>query len=170
MSEACSVVIIDVPKDKAWDRLRDLSLAHYYVPGIVRTEITTDQKQGVGASRKVFQAKGGYLDETVTEWDEGSGFRIRLHKGPKDTPFKNAYFRYQLDSTADNKTRFTATMGYTPPLGAIGSVIDTLLLNRIISSVIRDIALSMKVFYETGKPTTKAQLKKVKKTAVTFDE
>ena len=47
-------IIIDLSQTKAWQRLRDLTLAHNYVPDVVRVEITTEKKEGVGASRKVF--------------------------------------------------------------------------------------------------------------------
>ena len=32
-------VVIDLPRAAVWDKLRDLSLAHNYVPGIVKTAI-----------------------------------------------------------------------------------------------------------------------------------
>ena len=44
-------VVLDMPRGKAWDKLRDISLAHNYVPGIVRTQIVSEQREGVWASR-----------------------------------------------------------------------------------------------------------------------
>ncbi|MCG8317356.1 MAG: SRPBCC family protein [Pseudomonadales bacterium] len=162
ISEAKYQVIIDIPVTEAWNKLQDLTLAHHYVPGIVRTELVTENKTGVGASRKVFRANDNSLQETVTEWHEGSGFKIRLHKGEKDAPFKNAYFQYQIEPSGSNKTRFVATMGYTPPLGRLGKTLDSLLLNKVISGVIRDVAVSMKHFYETGIPTKKSDMKRLR--------
>lgn len=163
MSEASFQVIINLPVAQAWEKLQDLSLAHHYVPGIIDTQITTPQKQGVGASRKVYQSKTSALEETVTDWREGEGFTIRLHKGAKDAPFKNAFFRYDLQEVEGGQTQLTTTMGYTPPLGAVGRGMDRLFLNKIITGVICDVALSMKLFYETGKPTQKSDLKAFKK-------
>ena len=40
--EVTAQVVIDLPRAEAWDKLRDLSLAHNYVPGIVKTEIVSD--------------------------------------------------------------------------------------------------------------------------------
>lgn len=162
MSEVSYQLVMNIPRAEAWERLRDLSLAHHYVPGIVNTEITTDQKEGVGASRKVYQSASRYLEETVTQWNDGSGFTIRLHKGEKDAPFKNAFFRYELKDAAHGKTRLLVTMGYKPPLGGLGTLLDKALLKHIIGKAIRDVALSMKLFYESGKPTEKADLKSLK--------
>jgi uncharacterized membrane protein len=162
ISKATWQVTINMPREKAWEILQDFSQAHNYVPGIIRTEIVTEKKQGEGASRLVYQSKTKALEETITEWHEGSGFRIWLHKGEKDSPFKNAFFVYTIAEGEKDTTLLTTTMEYTPPLGKLGEWLDKLFLNRIISGVIRDVAISMKHYYETGKPTSKEDLKKLK--------
>ena len=89
--EVSAQVVIDMPREQAWARLRDISLAHNYVPGIVRIEIVSARTEGVGASRYVWRNARSYLQETVVEWWEGEGFLIRLHKGDKPAPpFRNA--------------------------------------------------------------------------------
>ena len=84
MSEATATTILNMPIEEAWSKLQDFSLAHNYVPGIIKTEITTTKKNGLGASRKVYQSPKRALEETIVEWNEGTGFPIRLHKGDKD--------------------------------------------------------------------------------------
>ena len=66
--EVSAKVLINVPHSAAWDRLQDISLAHNYVPGIIKTEIVSAQSQGVGASRHVYRNKSSYIQETVEEW------------------------------------------------------------------------------------------------------
>ena len=56
---------IPMPIDRAWERMRDLTLATDYVPGLTNTVITTEQKEGVGASRRVVSRQAGPMDETV---------------------------------------------------------------------------------------------------------
>jgi hypothetical protein len=154
---------IDMPRQQAWEKLRDLTLAHNYVPGLVKVELTTEQKEGVGASRKVFQSETRYIEETVEEWNEGEGFLIRLHKGDKPAPpFKQAWFRYQLEDQGENQTLFTASMIYELPWGGFGRLLDKLLLGRIMRKVIGDVALAMKLYYESGEKTTPARLKQYK--------
>lgn len=155
--------VIDIPREQAWNKLRDLSLAANYVPGLVKVEITTEQKEGVGASRKVFQSESRYIEETVEEWNEGEGFLIRLHKGNKPAPpFKQAWFRYHLADHGNGNTLFTASMIYELPWGAFGRLLDTLLISRITRKVIGDVAISMKLYYESGEKTTPAKLKQFK--------
>jgi len=160
--EVTAQVIIDLPRDEAWERLRDISLAHNYVPGIVNTEIVSEQVEGVGASRYVYRNAKSYIQETVEEWDEGQGFLIRLHRGDKPAPpFRKAWFRYQLTEENPQQTLFTASLRFELPWGALGAWLEKKLAG-IVQATVSDVAIAMKLYYETGKPTTAAALKAYK--------
>jgi hypothetical protein len=154
---------MDMSRGKAWDILRDLSKAHYYVPGLVNTEITTEKTTGVGASRMVYQSETRGIDETVEEWNEGHGFLIRLHKGDKGAPapFSKGQFRYAIEDEGDG-TQLTCSLIYTMRWGILGVVLDKLLLNFIMRRIIADVTLSMRFFYETGLTPTKRDLKEAR--------
>ncbi|NRB43001.1 MAG: SRPBCC family protein [Pseudomonadales bacterium] len=162
--EATHQVIIDIPTDKAWQIMQDLTAPHKYVPGLLKTEMHGEQRQGVGTSRRVFK-KMMALDETVTEWKEGEGFTLRLHDGEKDKPLPKAFFRYSIAPTDDGKTLFTATMGYTFWLGALGQLIDGPIVFPIVKGEIRDVALAVKHYYETGLTPTPADIKRLRQAA-----
>ncbi|MBM3594894.1 MAG: hypothetical protein FJX31_03660, partial [Alphaproteobacteria bacterium] len=81
LKEAVGRVHIHMPREQVWEKLRDLSLAHNYVPGVTAVRIDTTQREGVGTSRTVTIKNGSQLQETVEEWTDGHGFLIRLHKG-----------------------------------------------------------------------------------------
>lgn len=162
--EVNAQVIIDIPLAKAWEKLSDISLAHHYVPGIVKTEIVSEQAQGVGASRYVYRNKKSYIQETVEEWQEGSGFLIRLHRGDKPAPpFRRAWFRYVLADYGSAQTLFTASLIYEMPWGRPGDWLGARLAN-FVQATIADVACSMKLYYETGQPCTPAALKAYKAT------
>ena len=153
---------IEVPLDKAWEKLSDISVAHRYVPGLVKTEIVTDQRTGIGASRYVYRSEKSYIQETVEEWQDGEGFLIRLHKGDKrPAPFQKASFRYALSAQGPDSTLFTAQMHYTMPWGRFGQWLGSKMAGYV-QSTITDVALSMKLYYETGQPTTSHALKAYK--------
>ena len=160
--EVNATVLIDIPLSDAWEKLRDISLAHHYVPGIVKTEIVSEQSEGVGASRYVYRNQRSYIQETVEEWQEGTGFLIHLHKGDKPAPpFKDAWFRYVLKDNGAGKTEFTATLIYEMPWGALGDWLGAKMA-KFVQATITDVALSMKLYYESGNPTTPADLKAYK--------
>ena len=152
-------IVIDVPLERAWEKLSDISLAHHYVPGIVKTLIVSEQRQGVGASRYVYRNGKSYIQETVEEWREGQGFLIRLHRGDKPAPpFCNAWFRYSLAAHSPGETLLTTSLTYEMHWGGFGRWLGARMRGFVLSTI-ADVALSMKLFYETGEPTTPAALK-----------
>ena len=149
---------VKITAEKAWEKLKDLSLANNYVPGINKCVITSDKKEGVGASRRVSGPQQA-LDETVTEWNEGRGFVIRLHNGDKAAkPFGAANFTYRIDKINEVSCKLTCTMTYEMGLGFVGGILHSLFLGKMIRSNIRDVAISMAYFYETGKKPSKEDL------------
>jgi uncharacterized membrane protein len=161
-TEVSSRIIIDMPRAEVWGKLRDISVAHNYVPGIVKTEIVSSQAEGVGASRYVYRNAKSYIQETVVEWQEGTGFLIRLHKGDKAAaPFRNASFRYQLADEGQDKTLFTASLNYELPWGALGAWLEKR-MEKTVAATVADVAMAMKLYYETGTPTTRSALKAYK--------
>ena len=160
--EVNAKVLIDIPLSAAWEKLKDLSLAHNYVPGIVKTDIVSKQLQGVGASRYVYRNNSSYIQETVEEWQDGEGFLIHLHRGEKPAPpFKNAWFRYALKESGPGQTELSTSLVYDMPWGALGAWLGAKMAN-FVQSTITDVALSMKLYYERGEPTTPAALKAYK--------
>lgn len=149
---------VKITAEQAWGKLKDLSLANNYVPGITKCVITTEKKEGVGASRRVSGPQQA-LDETVTEWNEGRGFVIRLHNGDKSAkPFGAANFTYRIDKINDTSCKLTCTMTYEMGMGFLGGILHSLFLGNMIRNNIRDVALSMAYFYETGKRPSKDDL------------
>ena len=88
-----------MPLARAWSLMRDLSLAHHYMPGLVGTEILGEPRSGVGARRRVYQSQDRWLLETVLEWHEHSGFLLSVQREDGRSPlpmFAAIWFRYQL--------------------------------------------------------------------------
>ncbi len=150
-------VTVDLPRPEIWEGLRDLTRAPLYVPGLTGVEIRTGPREGIGASRRVFQAKGKPLDETVESWDEGYGFRLRLHNGDKPmAPFKAAWFDYRLADAPGGGTLFQPSLIYEMPWGAVGGLLDRLFVAKFATGNVRQVALNFKRHYETGEITNPA--------------
>ena len=165
LREAAGRVHIDLPRAEAWERLRDLSLAHNYVPGVAAIRIDTERREGVGASRTVTMDNGREMQETVVEWDEGHGFLLRLHRGDKPAMpiFSRFYFRYRLDDEDGGEgTVIAPALIYETRFGLLGTLLGKL-IHAPLSASAQDIGLAMKDFYETGRPVTHERLKQLKR-------
>jgi hypothetical protein len=146
---------IPLPIDACWARFRDLTLAKHYVPGLTDCYLTTDAKEGVGASRVVCHERFGDMNETVVAWDEGRGMTIRLHKGDGPArPFREAQFRYAFspDPESPDATRIDTTLRYSLPGGPLGRLMDRLLLRRIFRQNVIDTAVCLAEYYRTNAP------------------
>ena len=160
-SEVTVSVVVDRPSDECWSRLQDFSLAHNYVPGLTRTEIVSDLASGVGAHRRVYSGKR-YLEESITQWRDGEGFVIKLHRGEKPMPpFKRADFEYALAPAGDQQTRAVLSMRIEMPWGAVGRGLAKAVILPAMRKQLAQVAAGLKHFYETGEPATDADRKRL---------
>jgi hypothetical protein len=145
-------VIVNLPPAAAWQRLRDLSKAHYYVHGVTDTRIDTQSTSGIGTSRTVFLKGQPPMQETVIEWREGSGFVLNLHRGGKSiAPFERAEFTYTMTAADLNRTRLRLEMRYS--LGNwLARLMDQLFLRAMVRTNLRHTAANLQRYYETGVP------------------
>ena len=151
--------IVDMDMQSAWEKLSDLGTSHFYVPDLIDTQITTEQKQGVGTSRRII-SKRPALIETVIEWDEGHGFKLRLHhdKGDGVPPlFSQATFEYRLIKETDTTTRLENTMTITMKWGMLGELLAKLIMNPI-QKMQQQIVVGQKLYYETGQKVNKSDV------------
>jgi uncharacterized membrane protein len=141
-------VLLNLTPQAAWAKLRDLSLAPHYVPGLTSCRFHPGAREGLGASRRVFRKGGQWLDESVVQWQEGVGFVLILHKASEGAPFpfREASFRYALQAEGD-ATRITTSMSYN----LRGGRLVVVLLVRAFNKVVRQIAENLKAYYESGK-------------------
>ncbi|MFY0729754.1 SRPBCC family protein [Pseudomonas sp. NFX15] len=141
-------VHLDLTPSAAWAKLRDLSLAPHYVPGLTGCQFNPGSTEGLSASRRVFRKGGQYLDESVMQWQEGIGFRLMLHKDSNGSPFpfREASFSYALQPEG-NATRITLQMNYS----LRGGRLMEWLLAKAFNKVVRQIAENLKAYYETGR-------------------
>jgi hypothetical protein len=148
---------VGLPRATVWEGLRDLTRAPRYVPNLTGVELMTERREGVGASRRVFQKNGKPLDETVVEWEDGFGFKLRLHNGDKPpAPFPEAWFDYRIADAPDGGTLFRPALIYGVSGGLFGKVMNALLIKRIALKNVRRVAENFKRHYETGEITNPA--------------
>ncbi len=154
MQRAAVTVQVLLPLEQAWHNLKDFSQPHNYVPGIVRTEIVSKVKSGVGAHRRGYEEDGDFIEETVIEWSEGQGFVIKLHQGEEPmAPFKRAEFWYQLAQQGEN-TRVELSLSVEMPWGSFGETLGDWFILPVMEDRLVQVAAGMKHYYETGTAAT----------------
>lgn len=157
---------IPLPIEACWQKLRDLSRAKDYVPGLSDCVVTSAAKEGVGASRIVTHKQFGAMNETVVVWDEGRGITLRLHKGEKPArPFSEALFRYEFRPATSGCEIHTA-LTYRLPLGPVGRLLDRLFMRRLFQQNVVDAAVCLAEYYRTERPVPDTDLPRLRRNAL----
>ncbi|MDD0977032.1 SRPBCC family protein [Pseudomonas fontis] len=147
MKVASHSVVVALSPAQAWKKLKDLSLAPHYVPGLTGLRLHPGVREGVGASRRVFRKGGQWLDESVVQWQDGEGFVLVLHKasGGAPLPFRQASFHYSLKAQGQG-TRITTSLHYR----LRGGWLVERLLRASFARVVRQIGENLGAYYESG--------------------
>lgn len=143
--------VANVSVEEAWKKMRDLGKPHFYVPGLTGAEITSIQKEGVGTSRRVYSSRTPLI-ETVTAWDEGRGFTLKLHSDSGDgipPLFKNASFQYALEPVSESETKLINCMQFEMKWGILGDLLSRIIMKSM-HQMQKKIVISQKMYYETG--------------------
>jgi len=148
-------VLVQIPREQVWEKLRDFSVAHNYVPGLTRTEIVSPLREGIGAHRRVYDEDGDFLEETVIEWRDGQGFVIKLHDGDEPMmPFERVEFTYRIEAQGNEQTLIELSLTYQMPWGSIGEILADWFIRPVMEDNLVQVAAGMKYYYETGRPAT----------------
>jgi carbon monoxide dehydrogenase subunit G len=74
-------VAINAPKQRVWSALADFGNVQCLSPNIEKSYLTSDQKNGVGATRHCdFVSMGSEVEERIVEWNEGESLKIEIYE------------------------------------------------------------------------------------------
>ncbi len=105
-------ITIDAPKEKVWDSLADFGNVQNMSPNVSKSYLTSDQKNGLGATRHCdFVSMGAQVEEKITAWNEGVSLRIEMFD-PKHLPMMQGMQAYFEISEQGNKTALKGILEY----------------------------------------------------------
>ena len=149
MTQVAAEVRIDAPKEKVWEVLANLGGIDKWNPGVAHSHWTSEQKQGVGASRHCdLQNPSGHLEERAIEWREGEGYTIDVYES--SFPMKNTV-EFAIKPEGGG-TRVYVTVDYRLKYGPVGALLDVLFVRRQIQKGFDRLVAGLKYHVETGDP------------------
>jgi len=155
-----SEVIIHAPKEKVWDVLGQYGEIYRYAPSISKSRLTSNHRDGVGASRRCDLVPMGSTLERVTEWRAGVGYTFTIDGGQLVPPFLNNVASYELVDEGDS-TIVTFRFDYQLKYGLVGKLMDKLLFGPQLSRGLPRILIGLKHFVETGEEIDQEVFKRV---------
>jgi uncharacterized membrane protein len=125
---------IKATPDTIFPYLADIECQPEWVKWAKRVEVTSLNRKGVGATDAMVMQVGPQkqnVEGLVTEYKDGEFFTRRLTKG-MDLTERLAVVKYGEGS------KVAYSVEYTPPMGAMGKMIDMLFMERLFDQLMKD--------------------------------
>ena len=128
--------------------LRRSTRSRRYDPGVKKSEVVSEVKQGPGSARRCYLAPGGWFEERVAEWEPARAISFELFRCT--LPVRRLEHRYTL--TADGcATIVRQRMEYDLKFGPLGRLMDALVMRRKWDDGIKAFFAGLKNHVEAGR-------------------
>ena len=140
---------INQSNNSVWAAIADFGNICHGHPSVSKSFITSEQKEGIGATRHCdFTMMGASAEEKVTEWNEGKNIKIEVAELKKmpgiDTMALDLAIREK-----DDKTILSGTMEYSMKNGFF-DVMNSLMMKKMNTKLLDGIMAGHKLYIETG--------------------
>ena len=159
MAKITKEIEINAPQTKVWSVLADIGAVENYNSVVTKSYYTSDNRQGIGASRHCDLLPMGSVEERIIEWDEGKSYKIEIFEG-KSIPFKGiGTFELTDNGNSTNvKMIFEPIMGY----GLFGKIMGFLMKKKM-NKMIAGVVIGLKHHLETDELVTAETYKKIRR-------
>lgn len=137
---------IHAPRAVVWGILSDFSGVATWAPYLRSSSPVGDVEAGVGAYRVLRHFWGFRLEESVIEWDEGTGYAFDVVTVP--FPIKDVRETWQVVSE-NGRVSVRTTVEYDTHLGPLGGAVDSVLVSRLVRREMREGLKGLKRHAET---------------------
>jgi uncharacterized protein YndB with AHSA1/START domain len=141
-----NTIHIDASPDRVWAALSRLDALHEYDPGIAKSVLRTEQREGVGADRQCDIKAGGWFRERVTAWQPGRELELTLYACT--LPVRRLRHHYTLTAEAGG-TRIDQVQEYALKYGPLGAILDALVVKRKWDAGVKSFFAGLKRYIES---------------------
>ena len=152
MPEFTRRVRIDAPSEKVWAVLADFGGVSKWAPTITESRKLTEANGGVGARRTCTHVKMGEIEEEIVEWEDGRRYSYDFYRG-LPMPMKSLNNDWSVESDGDGAV-VTLRQNFTTKFGPLGSLMESLVLRRMMDKEITVTLAGLKYHTETGEIST----------------
>ena len=143
MTRIQTEITIDATREEVWGVVSDLGAIQSYHPGVQTSYYTSEQREGVGATRVCEFGGGRSMEERAVKWRENENITVKFGKSTKMPPFREAFGHMSLEEIGD-KTRVTLALEYRIKFGFIGSLLDRFVIRRQAQKAIPGVLAGLK--------------------------
>ena len=159
MTKIIKEIEINAAKTKVWSVLADIGAVENYNPVVTKSYSTSENKQGLGASRHCDLLPMGSVEEKIVEWDEGESYKIEIFEG-KAIPFKGTG-KFEL---TENGNSTNVKMTFEPDMGnGIYGKIMGFMMKEKMNKMIDGVVIGLKHHLETDELVSAKTYKRIRK-------
>lgn len=134
MRELTERIEIRAPGSAVWETLADFGNVSDWAPHMKTSKLIGDVKSGVGTRRGMRHALGFRFEEAVTKWTEGEGYSFHVFRAPFPmTDVRESW----LTGRENGCSTVTTTVNYSMKMGALGIILDWLMIRFIVRHEMR---------------------------------
>lgn len=143
-------VRIAAPVEEVWAVLADFGGVAQWAPTITDSAIVGGANGGVGAVRICTHVKMGTLEETIVSWTDGETYSYDVTAG---LPFPMKALRNDW-SVVEREASTTVILHqeFSTKLGPLGSLMELMIMKRMMRKEIGLALAGLKQYVETGEP------------------
>lgn len=163
MTQIQHEIRINAPKDRVWKALADFGGIYKLNPGVPKSYSTSENNEGVGATRHCDLLPMGSVEERIVDWHEGQFYTIEIFDGEMMPPVKDILGTIGLREDGDSIIAYME-MEYSPK-GLIGVVMNAVMVKNQFDKTVKSILQGLKHYAETGELVDGAVAKQVRQLA-----
>lgn len=105
---------INASKEEVWIAIAKFGDICHASPAVLKSHVTSEQQEGVGATRHCdFAMMGATAEEKILEWNEGESLKIGIFELKNLPGIKKMEADFRVRETGNKKTILTATLSYS---------------------------------------------------------
>lgn len=154
MTQIKRQVKINAPKEKVWKAIASFGDICHASPSVLKSHVTSEQKEGVGATRHCdFAMMGATAEERILEWEEGESLKIGVFELKKMPGIKTMEADFKVEAEQDGTSILTASLNYSMKNGFF-DVMNSLMMKNMNIKNWDSVLAGHKKYIETGEIVT----------------
>jgi carbon monoxide dehydrogenase subunit G len=155
-------VSIQATKEKVWAALADFGNVYRISPNITSSHLTSDQKNGIGATRHCdLTLMGAQVEERITKWEEGNSLEIEIYEAKNMPMVKDMVATFLIEKNGNENsnthTILKATFEYRMS-NFLGDVMNMMGMKKSFSRSFYRFIAGIKHHVETGNDINRESL------------
>jgi carbon monoxide dehydrogenase subunit G len=145
---------INASKEDVWKAIAKFGDICHASPGVLKSHVTSDQQEGVGATRHCdFAMNGATAEERITQWKEGESLTIEVYDLKKMPGIDKMDAAFTV-RTENNKTVLRADLNYSMK-NVLFDAMNSMMVKKMNTKLWNSVMAGHKKYIETGERVVK---------------